>query len=371
MTQHRFVRVQDELHGLHVNQDGDMVLVLGEKPASAQGIKSKRNTVHFCIDGVVSDHANGSWTGDNIVIIADPATAPIPAGCITEDTWFLTQDRKLNLGRNAIVLMPDGVEASDIPNTRTIRYDASAPNAREKAVEQYLTSIGIQYQHMTTHGWDSLKTANGESRENQPIIQIHREIYGSDIGLYTQTHASSLENSFSTMHYNVEADISEAMEHRYIRKNNDSGTYESHTELKHARDRLARDIQTFIATHHPDVCQQAEPMLNDMRQLVAAYDVGIEQVYNKWERNVTVTTILGDSDPMDFDESTTYLQQNAGIVENITMVDPETGVASSYTVDEWCKEMRVSVNKPTSPAVPPPLTQATPPPLTDEFSFSM
>ncbi len=66
------VRVQDDLHGLFVDTQGNTHLKYVQP-------LSMRNTCHFAINGIVSDHAYGSFNetaeGDlkgKVVIIAPP-----------------------------------------------------------------------------------------------------------------------------------------------------------------------------------------------------------------------------------------------------------------------------------------------------------
>src|SRR5471032_163930 len=85
------VRVQDGLHGLTADAQGARI---------AYQRDSVRNTLHFSLDGMVGDHAYGSFNQDaqgnlkgSVVIVAPLSGLPTPAGLGQVDTWFRMDTR--------------------------------------------------------------------------------------------------------------------------------------------------------------------------------------------------------------------------------------------------------------------------------------
>lgn len=82
-----------------------------------------RKTIHFCMNGPVTDHEQGSFNLRNgafigkVAILCDPKEMPRPAGVTAADTWYRV-DRNhpegsegLSIGKNAVVVMPEGMAA--------------------------------------------------------------------------------------------------------------------------------------------------------------------------------------------------------------------------------------------------------------------
>src|SRR5471032_2041741 len=94
------VRVQDGLHGLSVDEQGVRL---------AYQRDSVRNTLHFSLNGLVGDHAYGSFNQDaqgnlkgSVVIVAPLSGLPTPAGLGQVDTWFRMDTRAAKEGEAVV-----------------------------------------------------------------------------------------------------------------------------------------------------------------------------------------------------------------------------------------------------------------------------
>ena len=121
------VRVQSSFIGLTQNNDN---VVLNR-------IESERNTMHFCINGIVAAHEFGDWDDCGIVILANPNDVNAPmSGARLEDTWYHCGKNGLDLGK-AIILAPEGTKA---PEGITVQH--YPVGKRNEAVEGVLKKIG-------------------------------------------------------------------------------------------------------------------------------------------------------------------------------------------------------------------------------------
>lgn len=157
IEQLRYVRVQDDLHGMAVNDSGQVIMACNPNAI--------RNTMHFAINGIVSDHAYGRFNLDRdgalkgkIVVIADPSQMGVPAGFNQADTWFrmgATKDQHGALQRHldvgcATVVVPHGM---DVPaGLHAVFYDGTI-EGRDAAVAQTLALQNVTQRQIGFRNW--------------------------------------------------------------------------------------------------------------------------------------------------------------------------------------------------------------------------
>jgi len=146
------VRVQDGLHGLSVDEQGVRL---------AYQRDSVRNTLHFSLNGLVGDHAYGSFNQDaqgnlkgSVVIVAPLSGLPTPAGLSQVDTWFRMDsraaqsaesggpavERSLGVG-HAIVVAPENTEIPE--GVQAIFYRGGVAE-RDRAVDEAFEKFGVE-----------------------------------------------------------------------------------------------------------------------------------------------------------------------------------------------------------------------------------
>ena len=164
------VRVQDDWHGARI-QDGELELMrpLDWKPvpsadissmaretrraqAAQMGYRFARDTFHFTLDGLVSDHAWGEFHG-GIVILTPLAGLQNPMGLHRDDTWVHARADGSARCPGAVALAPEGwpVPPELAPFVR--RYAAPDPGvdfegfkaARQAATRDALAQAGRPY----------------------------------------------------------------------------------------------------------------------------------------------------------------------------------------------------------------------------------
>jgi hypothetical protein len=144
---YRLIRVIKNLNELVAGKDGSVCIVRD---------KRHRQSIHFTINGPVSDHSQGSWDNDPFVIIADPKELGQPAVVNYQDTWYFTdKNNRLNLG-HPIIIAPAGAGAP--PGIKLTYYSGKDTederDTRDDAVERELKMHGIQMMDMEAHGAD-------------------------------------------------------------------------------------------------------------------------------------------------------------------------------------------------------------------------
>lgn len=156
-----FVRVQDELHGATFDAAG-LRLPYSRKGENAEA----RNTSHWSVNSIVSDHAYGSFNEASdgalkgkVVIIALPDEMPTPAGLGQVDTWFRMDairgadgslQRGISVGRNAVVVAPLGLDVPD--GVAVVRYEGDIV-ARDAAVNGVIHAKGVDVEQAGMWGW--------------------------------------------------------------------------------------------------------------------------------------------------------------------------------------------------------------------------
>ena len=175
--QFRYVRVQDDLHGMTVDGSGSLVLACSPN--------ATRNTMHFAINGIVEDHAygrfnfhrDGSLKG-KIVVIANPAEMGVPAGFNQVDTWFRmgakvnddgTLTRQLNAG-HANVVVPVGTKVPAGMNA--VFYDGSV-EGRDTAVAKTLAEQNVVQHVVGFRAWADSNEADAPKWARDTAQQIY------------------------------------------------------------------------------------------------------------------------------------------------------------------------------------------------------
>lgn len=108
-----------------------------------------RNTIHFSINGAVGSHEMGNWDNCGIVIMTKVRDVDAPvSGLRIEDTWFHASKDGLNLGEDAFLMVPKGVDIPENLKHKVISYDfpsgsENAVNMRNQAVHEELKKRGV------------------------------------------------------------------------------------------------------------------------------------------------------------------------------------------------------------------------------------
>lgn len=196
----RYVRVQDDLHGMTLDASGN--LLLASSPTAA------RNTMHFAINGIVEDHVyghfnfhrDGSLKG-KIVIIADPVEMGLPAGFNQVDTWFRmgaqtnddgTLTRTLNAGHASVVVpvgtrVPAGVNA--------VFYDGTV-EGRDVAVAKTLAAQNVVQHDIGFRSW----TDSNEAAAPKWARETAQKIYSENAAyIHIGMHDTSPDGSMDTI----------------------------------------------------------------------------------------------------------------------------------------------------------------------------
>lgn len=172
-----YVRVQDDLHGMETNSTGELLVVYKKESA--------RNTIHFAINGIVEDHAYGTFNQHpdgslkgKIVIIANPAEMGVPSGFNQVDTWFRmgaqeqddgTLRRQLNAG-HATIVVPVGTE---IPaGANAVFYDGTIAG-RDAAVAKTLADKNIVQRDIGFRSWGAVNENDGLRWAGQAAAQLY------------------------------------------------------------------------------------------------------------------------------------------------------------------------------------------------------
>lgn len=194
------VRVQDDLHGAHVTERGLRLMYQRDSEFAEY-----RNTLHWSVNCVVSDHvygrfneaSDGSLIG-NIVIIADPRELPLPAGLGEVDTWYRMDaakrsdgclERGLDVGRNAVIIAPKDTK---VPRgVRVIHYDGGI-SERDAAVHRALRDAGIEPKAAGMWSW---RDGSG-GIERKWAREAASNVYGLDAArVHLGPHSSSIDDA--------------------------------------------------------------------------------------------------------------------------------------------------------------------------------
>lgn len=143
------VRRQDQSHGMWVDSNGDLNLHRGDS--------GKINTTHFMCNGLVMDHAYGSFEHNRMAIIADPSEVKLlPSGFKQVDVWFQSdKNGDLNIGK-AVIIAPYGMDLPE--NANVIRYHDTENNSLSIELDKYLASKDIESQTPDSDQWSSYQS---------------------------------------------------------------------------------------------------------------------------------------------------------------------------------------------------------------------
>ena len=196
----RYVRVQDDLHGMHADASGNLVLACNPD--------ATRNTMHFAINGVVGDHAygrfnlhpDGSLKG-KVVVIADPEEMGVPAGFNQADTWFRmgatknddgTLTRELNAG-HATIVVPRGVEVP--AGLNAVFYDGTI-EGRDAAVAKTLADQQVVQRGIGFRSWTDSNEGDAPTWARDMAAQLYPKSTGD---IHIGMHDSSPDDEMDTV----------------------------------------------------------------------------------------------------------------------------------------------------------------------------
>lgn len=177
MDINRLIRVQPDCRGIQGTDSGDVTL---ERYGD-----SNRNTMHFCVNGIVASHEMGDWDSSGVVIVANPAqiTAPM-SGSRLEDTWYhCGNDGKLHLG-DATIFVPEGMPVPDGMNV--VRYPEGQ---RNQTVHQHLESLGIKPNSIGRNG-----VADLDFTDYLNTSKAIGQLYGNGGPSTVSSHMDSLDS---------------------------------------------------------------------------------------------------------------------------------------------------------------------------------
>lgn len=213
IEQLHLVRVQDGLEGVRYD-NGDLLITRNTQNTSDL---SMRNTVHFTLNGVVSNHAYGEFNSLFAFISPFEKTAQknenLLAGLNPSDTFF-HQDHNNELRlHKPILVAPNGAE---IPPELTesglsiVRYDApkvinaeTLATTRNLAIANVFTVLNAPLHSVGMWGWSNVPNPTVEQRE----ALLNRLGYqDSDIALaHTGSPEEKIEGIINAFAYHNEA----------------------------------------------------------------------------------------------------------------------------------------------------------------------
>lgn len=215
----RLVRTQSDFFGMNVNNAGEIQLHQDES------YKHFRNSAHFAVNGVVGDHAYGTFDGQ-IAVVCDPREMTIPSGFKQEDVWFhYNEERNINLGK-AKVFAPMGIKAPD--GIDVVYFDGSIPNERNRVINEYLKSLEIEPKKIEMWSWAG-ETA---STSNQWVEKTITQLYGDQGGkIQTNSHTYSLDGKLDEAIRTVQISARKAQEQYLFTTNSgEEMEYTSHVK---------------------------------------------------------------------------------------------------------------------------------------------
>jgi len=157
----RFVRVQNDVHGMHTDAEGNLILRYQRD--------ANRNTVHFAVNSIVEDHSYGKFNYDsngnlvgNVIIITNPSEMVAPAALNQVDTWFRwssdNNERTLNVGK-ATIVVKEGMKVPDSVNA--LFFDGTVED-RDRLVKEHFEKLNIPMEKCGFRDWVDKKTSNIE-----------------------------------------------------------------------------------------------------------------------------------------------------------------------------------------------------------------
>lgn len=192
----KYIRIQSNLHGLYTNENEDIILPLKRDTG--------RNTLHFAINSVVTDHNMGKFNYDKngnfkgkIAIISDPSELPLPSGLKQVDTWFRLEntynpnsekeEKGLNIGKS-IIVAPTGTELPK--GVKAIFYDGTIEN-RNYVISEYFKENNIKLNECGEKKWIGF-----EGNEHEWEKEQAKKVYGELSKFVSHDlHMNTLDNN--------------------------------------------------------------------------------------------------------------------------------------------------------------------------------
>ncbi|MGT2457728.1 zincin-like metallopeptidase domain-containing protein [Cupriavidus basilensis] len=195
------VRVQDGLHGASLEGNG-LYLPYSRSDEAGQ----VRNTMHWTVNSIVSDHAYGQFNTaadgslkGKVVIIADPRELPAPAGLGQVDTWFRLDAREvdgqpargLGVGPSAVIVAPHDVAVPAGANV--LRYSGGVAE-RDAAVRSVLQQNGVALQGAGMWGW-----SEGVDSKVWAAETVKAHYPGREADIHVGPHTGSVDERIESL----------------------------------------------------------------------------------------------------------------------------------------------------------------------------
>jgi hypothetical protein len=341
---------------MHVDDKGDLIL-------KREMRDHNRNTCHFAVNGLVTDHAYGKFDG-SIALIVDPMQAGTPSGFGQADVWFHHDaDQNLNVGR-AVVVAPAGTFLP--PGAAAIFYDPDEPDALQNAVNRHLVDVGIEPKNIGINGW----IGDDIGEHDRWRVDMGSRLYGADAErIHLGQHDGSLDDEIDSAVNACQALYATAQS-TYLHES-DGGVQTKYTVHLSAKIDAARAaIESFGHTAPATVVEASagymralEKKLDDLSEK----NVVIEQ---KFSSPFFVTSIAGAPPLGPYnDHQVEQLIKNGHVARNAFIEDIRFGhgpeLLTSMFADATWPALPVTIQVPGSglPQSPPPLPGMGPPPL--------
>ncbi len=204
MSNDKFIRITDDLHGLYSDHNGNTILPYSKN--------TSRNTVHFSVNSVVADHSAGrhNYSKDGefigkIAIIANPQECPIPGGLWQNDTWFRigkldgnNEQYGINLGK-ATIVCPEGT--TNLPENLNVLFYKGGEKERNEVIHQHLIEQGVEIQASDTHSWRN----HSPHQAKEWAEKKAQEIYGENSKfIHKEPHNSSPDNKIEDDFFSIQ-----------------------------------------------------------------------------------------------------------------------------------------------------------------------
>lgn len=167
-TQYKLIRIVPDLKQIAAGPNGSVYIV---RP------KHHRQTIHFSINSMMTEHGQGDWTKMPIAIIADMKEMGQPGQINFQDTWYYTdKNNRLNLG-HPVILAPTGTQAPQ--GVKLTYYSGSL----QDAVEAQLEKSGIQLLDLHAHGvstFSNRRNMSDRSIDTRQEVDAALKTYGYD-----------------------------------------------------------------------------------------------------------------------------------------------------------------------------------------------
>ena len=147
------VRCVKNFTGIYANEQGEVIFHRNPE-GNEYTIETDRKTVHFTINGAVSDHTFNTWENAMIAFIVDPAQVKgRPRSTRFEDTWYVVDNKGiLNVGK-ATVLVPEQTQIPEnFKNVNVVRYNGNTVEDRNNFINKILVDKGAKVVRIGSHG---------------------------------------------------------------------------------------------------------------------------------------------------------------------------------------------------------------------------